>query len=351
MQKCCGTPGHRTPSRPHPTEMLRIWDMWGPRGGLPVGAQCPEGETPALASAPPPPREASALHQGPSQPLSGGPSPRCRLPAAGRAQRPPCLQKWLLWVQAESCRGLTVAPRDTAFPVLERGLQGHAASSPVILRPVSPGCLSSELSHVLLRPCTPDRGPRGPWMVRTGAGGQRMSSPGSASSTAPSRPPACSGTGAVPASLVRWAPGPPDAEVPLDLCPPVPVPRGPNSIHCCHGNRDLFTQVSASEQSQAAGAGLGPEWLLRAQPWLARPRPLWAEKRPSGEKQPEPEKSRFLPPAVDRPRPSRGAALSPTTAAWRRCQPPHCPLCQGQAPQPRTLRSGEQGQHGGRAQP
>lgn len=154
----CRNAGHRTPSRPHPTEMLRIWDMWGPRGGLPVGAQCPEGETPALASAPPPPREASALHQEPSQPLSGGPSPRCRLPAAGRSQRPPCLQKWLLWVQAESCRGLTVAPRDTAFPVLERGLQGHAASSPVVLRPVSPGCLSSELSHVLLRPCTPDRG-------------------------------------------------------------------------------------------------------------------------------------------------------------------------------------------------
>lgn len=190
MQKRCGAPGHQTPSRPHLTEMLRIWDAQGPRGGLPVGAQCPESETPALASAPPPPHEASALHQEPALPLSRGPSPGCRLPAAGRAQRPPCLQKWLPWVQAESCRGLTIAPRDTTFLALERGLQGHAASSSVVPRPASPGCLSSELSRVLLRPCTPDRGPRGPWTVRTGAGGQRVSSLGSSSSTAPSRPPA-----------------------------------------------------------------------------------------------------------------------------------------------------------------
>lgn len=84
MQKRCGTPGHQTPSRPHPMEMLRIWDARGPRGGLPVGAQHLENETSALASAPPPPREASALHQEPILPLSGGPSPGCRLLAAGQ---------------------------------------------------------------------------------------------------------------------------------------------------------------------------------------------------------------------------------------------------------------------------
>ena len=44
----------------------------GPRGWA-MGAQHPESETPALASAPPPPHETSALHQEPVLPWSGGP--------------------------------------------------------------------------------------------------------------------------------------------------------------------------------------------------------------------------------------------------------------------------------------
>lgn len=41
----------------------------------------------------------------------------------------------------------------------------------------------------------------------------------------------------------------------------------------------------------------------------------------------------FLPPAVDRPRPSWGAPPSPTTASWRLHQPPLLPARPGQAPQ------------------
>lgn len=101
----------------------------GPRGWA-VGAQHPESETPALPSAPPPPRETSALHREPVLPLSGGPVAGVQTSRRRTGPTASILQKRLLGVRHESCQGLTAVPRGTTFPVLEWGPRNTQPAPP-----------------------------------------------------------------------------------------------------------------------------------------------------------------------------------------------------------------------------
>lgn len=169
-------------------------------------------------------------------------------------------------------------------------------------------------------------------MVRTGAGGQRVSGWGlQAARRLPGLPLTLgralflpdSSAGPLGSQTLRtpWRPG-----------HAVPVPRGLNSIHRCHGDRNLLTQVCIRAVREQR-----PGWTQSGISELAPGRPGLVS---SGLRNVHRETSSlslrtavFLPPAVDRPRPSRGAPPSPTTASWRLHQPPLLPARLGQAPQ------------------